>query len=166
MWWRWPRGGNRHADSVLRSWAAADWFTGRPDVPEALHLTVFRVDGEINTDDLSPATEAWSRADIPLHALSLLANRADIDDPIGQIAQLKSAGRPVAFVGDVVGTGSSRKSSVNSLLWHIGHDIPFVPNKRRGGVVIASQDRPHLRQHARRRRRPAHRMRCGPAQYR
>ena len=136
------RRGNRHADSVLRSWAAADWFTGRPDVPEALHLTVFRVDGEINTDDLSPATEAWSRADIPLHALSLLANRADIDDPIGRIAQLRSAGRPVAFVGDVVGTGSSRKSSVNSLLWHIGHDIPFVPNKRRGGVVIASKIAP------------------------
>ncbi len=134
--------GNRHADPVLRSWAAADWFTGRPDVPEALHLTVFRVDGEINTDDLSPATEAWSRADIPLHALSLLANRADIDDPIGRIAQLRSAGRPVAFVGDVVGTGSSRKSSVNSLLWHIGHDIPFVPNKRRGGVVIASKIAP------------------------
>ena len=86
--------GNRHADSVLRSWAAADWFTGRPDVPEALHLTVFRVDGEINTDDLSPATEAWSRADIPLHALSLLANRADIDDPIGRIADLEARRPP------------------------------------------------------------------------
>ena len=139
---RMARAGNRHADSVLRSWATADWFTDRTEVAEAVHLTVFRVNGEINTDDLSPATEAWSRADIPLHALSLLANRTDIDDPTGQIARLQNAGRPVAFVGDVVGTGSSRKSSVNSLLWHIGQDIPFVPNKRQGGVVIASKIAP------------------------
>ncbi|MGA3148463.1 MAG: aconitate hydratase B, partial [Acidimicrobiales bacterium] len=134
--------GNPNARSVLRSWADADWFTTRPAVPDAVDLTVFRVDGEINTDDLSPATEAWSRADIPLHARSLLVNRADVEDPIGRIARLKEAGRPVVFVGDVVGTGSSRKSSVNSLLWHIGHDIPFVPNKRQGGVVIGSKIAP------------------------
>ncbi len=135
-------GDNTHALAVLRSWADADWFTGRPTVPDAIHLTVFKVEGEINTDDLSPATEAWSRPDIPLHALSLLANRIDVEDPIAQIAALKKAGRPVAFVGDVVGTGSSRKSSVNSLLWHIGQDIPFVPNKRQGGVVIGSKIAP------------------------
>ncbi len=134
--------GNRNARSVLDSWGAADWFTSRPAVADAVHLTVFRVDGEINTDDLSPAPEAWSRADIPLHARSLLANRADVGDPIARIARLKEAGRPVAFVGDVVGTGSSRKSSVNSLLWHIGHDIPFVPNKRQGGVVIGAKVAP------------------------
>ena len=132
------RTGHRHAGSVLRSWGAADWFTRRPAVPDVLHLTVFRVDGEINTDDLSPATEAWSRADIPLHALSLLANRADVDDPIGRMARLKRDGRPIAFVGHVVGTGSSRKSSVNSLLWHIGHDVPYLPNKRQGGVVLGT----------------------------
>ena len=136
------RTGHRHAGSVLRSWGAADWFTRRPAVAPVLHLTVFRVDGEINTDDLSPATEAWSRADIPLHALSLLANRADVDDPIGQMARLKRAGHPIAFVGDVVGTGSSRKSSVNSLLWHIGHDIPYLPNKRQGGVVLGTRIAP------------------------
>ena len=134
-------GGNRHARSVLESWAAADWFTARPAVPDAVHLTVFRVDGEINTDDLSPATEAWSRADIPLHALSLLANRADVEDPIGRIARLKDAGRPVAFVGDVVGTGSSRKSSVNSLLWHIGAGHPLRAQQAPGRRGDRGEDR-------------------------
>ncbi len=133
------RVGNRNADVVLDSWAGAQWFTSQPPVPDAIHLTVFKVEGETNTDDLSPAPQAWSRSDIPLHAQSMLENRSTIVDPIGQIDRLVTAGRPVVFVGDVVGTGSSRKSSVNSLLWHIGQDIPYVPNKRRAGVVIAAK---------------------------
>ena len=115
-----------------------------PPLADEIHLTVFKVDGETNTDDLSPAPQAWSRADIPLHALSLLENRLGPGIAPDQIASLRNQGRSVAFVGDVVGTGSSRKSAVNSLLWHIGDDIPFVPNKRRGGVVIAGQDGPDL----------------------
>jgi aconitate hydratase 2/2-methylisocitrate dehydratase len=132
------RDGHGPAGALLDSWAEAEWFTRRPAVPEAIDLTVWRVDGEINTDDLSPAPQAWSRADVPLHALSLFEHRPDVPDPLGQIARLQEAGRPLALVGDVVGTGSSRKSSVNSLLWHIGHDVPYVPNKRRGGVVLAA----------------------------
>jgi aconitate hydratase 2/2-methylisocitrate dehydratase len=136
------RCGNRDAEAVLNAWAVGTWFSSRPPVPRELHLTVFRVPGETNTDDLSPAPHAWSRGDIPLHALTLLENRADVEDAVSNIRRLREGGRPIAFVGDVVGTGSSRKSAVNSLLWHIGDDIPFVPNKRRGGVVLAGRIAP------------------------
>ena len=134
--------GNRHALAVMRSWAAAEWFTRLPAAPAETHLTVFKVEGEVTTDDLSPAPHAWSRADIPRHALSFLENRTDAGDAIRRITELRGAGRPIAFIGDVVGTGSSRKSAVNSLLWHIGADIPQVPNKRQGGVVIAAKFAP------------------------
>ena len=134
--------GHPRAEAVLRAWADATWFTTRPEVPAELHLTVFRVPGEINTDDLSPAPHAWSRADIPRHALSMLENRPDVTDPLATIERLRTAARPIAFVGDVVGTGSSRKSAVNSLLWHIGVDIPYVPNKRQGGVVLGGRIAP------------------------
>ncbi|MFQ6037598.1 MAG: bifunctional aconitate hydratase 2/2-methylisocitrate dehydratase, partial [Candidatus Aminicenantales bacterium] len=125
---------NAHAEDVLRSWAGAEWFLSRPEVPETLRLRVFKVEGETNTDDLSPAKHAWSRPDIPLHALSMGETR--FPGGITTIQQYRARGEKVAFVGDVVGTGSSRKSATNSLLWHIGEDIPFIPNKRRGGVVI------------------------------
>lgn len=128
------------ARRVLESWAAADWFMGRTVVPEFVDCTVFKVDGEINTDDFSPAGEAWSRPDIPLHALSMLRSR--MEKPLDQMAALKTKGLPLVFVGDVVGTGSSRKSATNSLLWHIGEDIPFVPNKRQGGVVLGGKIAP------------------------
>lgn len=133
-------GTNVCAKQVIESWAKAQWFLDRPEVPEKLTVTVFRVEGEINTDDFSPAGEAWSRPDIPLHALSMLGKR----DPsaLATIANYKEAGHPVALVGDVVGTGSSRKSATNSLLWHIGNDIPFVPNKRAGGVCIGGKIAP------------------------
>jgi aconitate hydratase 2 / 2-methylisocitrate dehydratase len=134
--------GNRHAAAVIDGWAGAEWFTARPEVPEEIHLSVFRVRGEINTDEFSPATEAWSRPDIPLHARSFLSARAGSENAVTTIAALRASGRPVAFVGDVVGTGSSRKSAVNSLLWHIGDDIPYVPNKRRGGVVLGAKIAP------------------------
>jgi aconitate hydratase 2/2-methylisocitrate dehydratase len=127
---------NRFARQVIDSWANADWFTSNPVLPEALSYTVFKVDGEINTDDFSPAGEAWSRPDIPLHANCMLASRIP-EDTIQMVRQLKKNGLPLAFVGDVVGTGSSRKSASNSLIWHIGEDIPYLPNKRRGGIVIA-----------------------------
>jgi aconitate hydratase 2 / 2-methylisocitrate dehydratase len=136
------RQGNRHAAAVIDSWAAGDWFTSRPQVPEVMNLTVVKVDGETNTDDMSPAPHAWSRADIPLHAQSFLEDRRDAADVPAVIQRLRSDGRQVAFVGDVIGTGSSRKSAVNSLLWHIGDDIPFVPGKRRGGVVMATRIAP------------------------
>ncbi len=139
------REGNERAREVLRSWADMSWLAGRPALPDAVHLTVFKVDGETTTDDLSPATHAWSRADIPLHATSLLLNRMGEGTAIAELDRLKGNGRPIAFVGDVLGTGSSRKSSVNSLLWHIGNDIPFVPNKRQGGVVIATRIAPIFR---------------------
>lgn len=128
------------AEAVLSAWADGLWFTERPALPEALTVTVFKVDGECNTDDFSPAGEAWSRPDIPLHALSMLTSRDA--DALATIASLKAKGHPVAFVGDVVGTGSSRKSAVNSLLWHIGEEIPFVPNKRAGGVVLGGKIAP------------------------
>jgi len=130
--------GNRHARAVLESWAAVEWLARRPPVADELALTVWKVDGEITTDDLSPAPHAWSRDDIPWHALTLLESRADVVDPVGTVRALRALGRSVAFVGDVVGTGSSRKSAVNSLVWHIGEDIAHVPGKRRGGVVIGS----------------------------
>ena len=131
------------AQKVLKSWAAADWFTARPKVPETITVTVFKVPGEINTDDLSPAQDAWSRPDIPLHAKAMLkVPREGVEQPEAQIMALKAKGFEVAFVGDVVGTGSSRKSATNSVLWYIGHDIPYVPNKRDGGVCIGGKIAP------------------------
>ena len=137
------KNGNAHAEAVLKSWAEAEWFTRRDDLPEAIKMVVFKVTGETNTDDLSPAQDAWSRPDIPLHALAMLKNPRDgITNAIEQINGLKETGLPVAYVGDVVGTGSSRKSATNSVLWHMGNDIPFVPNKRQGGVVLGSKIAP------------------------
>ncbi|EAT58897.1 bifunctional aconitate hydratase 2/2-methylisocitrate dehydratase [Chlorobium ferrooxidans] len=125
---------NKYAREVLESWAAGEWFSSRPVISEKITLTVYKVPGETNTDDLSPASEAFTRSDIPLHALCMLGSK--MTDPIGTIAQLKTKGHPLAYVGDVVGTGSSRKSGINSVQWHMGTDIPAVPNKRTGGVVI------------------------------
>jgi aconitate hydratase 2/2-methylisocitrate dehydratase len=125
---------NAAAERVVRSWADAEWFTRRPAFPETIRVTVFKVDGEINTDDFSPAGDAWSRPDIPLHALTMGKTR--FPGGIETIAGLRAGGMDVAFVGDVVGTGSSRKSACNSVLWHIGREIPFVPNKKTGGVII------------------------------
>lgn len=125
---------NPAAQKVMQAWADATWFTVRPALPETLTVTVFKVDGETNTDDLSPATAAWSRPDIPLHAKEMLAARIE---NVGDIMDsLKAKGHPVAYVGDVVGTGSSRKSAMNSVMWFFGDDIPHVPNKRQGGVVL------------------------------
>jgi len=142
--------GNAFAKDVIQSWADAEWFTSRESVPESLTITVFKVTGETNTDDLSPAPDAWSRPDIPLHALAMLKNPRDgiePDDagkvgPIQYINALKDKGHLVAYVGDVVGTGSSRKSATNSVLWFTGEDIPFVPNKRFGGVCLGSKIAP------------------------
>ncbi len=142
--------GNANAKAVIQSWAEAEWFTRKPKVPAEIKLTVFKVTGETNTDDLSPAQDAWSRPDIPLHALAMLKNGRDgiePDDagkvgPMTTIEALKRKGLPLAYVGDVVGTGSSRKSATNSVLWHMGHDIPFVPNKRAGGVVLGGKIAP------------------------
>jgi aconitate hydratase 2/2-methylisocitrate dehydratase len=131
------KAGNPHAKALMESWANAEWFTGRPDLPEKMTVTVFKVTGETNTDDLSPAPDAWSRPDIPLHALAMLKFPRDgITNASQQIAELKTKGFPVAYVGDVVGTGSSRKSATNSVLWYTADDIPGVPNKRQGGVCI------------------------------
>ena len=131
---------NEHAKAVLQSWAEAEWFTGKPEVPEQITVTVFKVDGETNTDDLSPAGDAWSRPDIPLHAKAMLIKR--MDNPLETIRQLKKKGHPLAYVGDVVGTGSSRKSAANSVLWHMGDDIPHIPNKRDGGVCLGGKIAP------------------------
>ena len=131
---------NEHARAVVDAWANAEWFTSRPAVPEKITVTVFMVEGETNTDDLSPAGDAWSRPDIPLHAQSMLGKT--MDDPLGTIAKLKEQGYPLAYVGDVVGTGSSRKSATNSVLWHMGDDIPYIPNKRDGGVVLGGKIAP------------------------
>ena len=144
------RAGNANAQAVLQSWADAEWFTSREKVPEKITVTVFKVDGETNTDDLSPAPDAWSRPDIPLHALAMLKNPRDgiVPDKAGEIGpiklleELKAKGNLVAYVGDVVGTGSSRKSATNSVIWHTGHDIPFVPNKRFGGVCLGGKIAP------------------------
>lgn len=125
---------NAEAKKVVESWAAAEWFTGRKGVPETIKVKVFRVDGEINTDDFSPAGDAATRPDIPLHALAM--GKTKFPAGLKTIAEYRAAGFEVAFVGDVVGTGSSRKSACNSVQWAIGEDIPFVPNKRRGGVII------------------------------
>ena len=135
--------GNENAKAVMQSWADAEWFTRKNKVAEAIKLTVFKVTGETNTDDLSPAQDAWSRPDIPFHALALLKNpREGITDAIPQIEELKQKGNQVVYVGDVVGTGSSRKSATNSVLWMTGDDIPYVPNKRQGGVVLGSKIAP------------------------
>ncbi|NLE88399.1 MAG: bifunctional aconitate hydratase 2/2-methylisocitrate dehydratase [Myxococcales bacterium] len=137
------KAGSKNARAVLESWAEAEWFTSRPEVPEKITLAVFKVPGETNTDDLSPAQDAWSRPDIPLHAQAMLKNpREGIHDALAQIAEVKRLGHPVAYVGDVVGTGSSRKSATNSVLWHFGEDIPFIPNKRSGGVVLGGKIAP------------------------
>ncbi|MDH3998399.1 MAG: bifunctional aconitate hydratase 2/2-methylisocitrate dehydratase [Desulfuromonadales bacterium] len=125
---------NAAAKKVVESWANAEWFTNKAGVPETITVKVFKVEGEINTDDFSPAGDAWSRPDIPLHALAMGKTR--FPGGIEDIAQWRKDGHQVAFVGDVVGTGSSRKSACNSVLWYIGDDIPCVPNKRRGGVII------------------------------
>ena len=137
------KAGNEHAARVMQSWADAEWFTRRPPVPEKITVTVFKVTGETNTDDLSPAPDAWSRPDIPLHALAMLKNPRDgIHDAPAQIEELKTKGFPLAYVGDVVGTGSSRKSATNSVLWFMGDDIPNVPNKRTGGVCVGGKIAP------------------------
>ena len=132
--------GNALAQEVMEAWAHGDWFTNKPDVPAEIQVTVYKVPGETNTDDLSPAVDAWSRPDIPLHAQAML--KARMDNPLETIEALKDKGHPIAYVGDVVGTGSSRKSATNSVLWHMGHDIPFVPNKRSGGVCIGGKIAP------------------------
>jgi len=132
--------GNALAQEVMEAWANGDWFTDKPDVPAEIKVTVYKVPGETNTDDLSPAVDAWSRPDIPLHAQAML--KARMDNPLETIEALKDKGHPIAYVGDVVGTGSSRKSATNSVLWHMGHDIPFVPNKRSGGVCIGGKIAP------------------------
>ncbi len=136
--------GNANAKKVLQSWADAEWFTSRPEVPKSITVTVFKVPGETNTDDLSPAPDAWSRPDIPLHALAMLKNpRPGLSDkPLALLAELKQKGHPIAYVGDVVGTGSSRKSATNSVLWYTGADIPFVPNKRYGGFCLGAKIAP------------------------
>ncbi len=146
------KAGNVHAKDVLQSWADAEWFTSKPEVPESLTITVFKVPGETNTDDLSPAPDATTRPDIPMHALAMLKNaRPDAPfvpeedgkrGPIQEILSLKDKGHLVAYVGDVVGTGSSRKSATNSVLWFTGQDIPYIPNKRFGGVCLGSKIAP------------------------
>ena len=144
------KAGNAHAQGVLEAWAAGEWFTNRPAVPESIKVSVFKVTGETNTDDLSPAPDAWSRPDIPLHALSMYKMTRDgltpeehgVTGPMGQVAKLQDMGLPVAFVGDVVGTGSSRKSATNSVLWFFGDDMPGVPNKKGGGICIGNKVAP------------------------
>ncbi|ASR44368.1 bifunctional aconitate hydratase 2/2-methylisocitrate dehydratase [Xanthomonas citri pv. mangiferaeindicae] len=146
------KAGNANAQAVLRSWAEAEWFTSKPEVPASMTLTVFKVPGETNTDDLSPAPDATTRPDIPMHALAMLKNKRDDapfvpeEDgkrgPIQLIADLKQKGHLVAYVGDVVGTGSSRKSATNSVLWWTGDDIPYIPNKRAGGVCLGAKIAP------------------------
>ena len=135
--------GNDFAKQIMQSWADAEWFTSKPRIPEKLTVSVFKVSGETNTDDLSPAPDAWSRPDIPLHAKAMLKiPREGITNAEQQIEALQEKGFPVAYVGDVVGTGSSRKSATNSVLWFIGNDIPFIPNKRAGGVCIGGKIAP------------------------
>ena len=136
--------GNTHAQQVMRSWADAEWFLNVPAVAEKITVTVFKVPGETNTDDLSPAPDAWSRPDIPLHALAMLKNPREglTDRPLEMLAELKQKGHPVAYVGDVVGTGSSRKSATNSVLWYTGEDIRGIPNKRAGGYCFGGKIAP------------------------
>jgi len=131
---------NEHAKAVVESWANAEWFTNKAEVPKEITVTVFMVEGETNTDDLSPAGDAWSRPDIPLHAQAMLVKK--MDNPLELIEELKKKGHPLAYVGDVVGTGSSRKSATNSVLWHMGDDIPHIPNKRDGGFCLGGKIAP------------------------
>ena len=134
---------NKYAKKVIDSWAAGEWFTKKLDIPEQIKLTVFKVPGEINTDDLSPATDAWSRPDIPLHALAMFKMpREGLEKPLETIEKLKEKGNPLVFVGDVVGTGSSRKSATNSVLWHMGDEIPCIPNKKEGGFCFGGKIAP------------------------
>ena len=134
---------SNNAKKILNSWAEAEWFLSKPEIPELIKATVFKVPGETNTDDLSPAPDAWSRPDIPLHALAMYKMpREGISKPIETISKLKEKGFPVALVGDVVGTGSSRKSATNSVLWHMGEEIPFIPNKKTGGICIGGKIAP------------------------
>lgn len=142
--------GNEHARAVMQSWADAEWFTSNDAVPQSIKVTVFKATGEINTDDLSPAQDAWSRPDIPLHARAMFKMTREgmhpeehgVIGPMTQIEELKGRGLPVAFIGDVVGTGSSRKSATNSVLWFFGEDMPGVPNKRSGGICFGSKVAP------------------------
>ena len=142
--------GNEYAKSVIKSWADAEWFTSKPKLADKITLTVFKVPGETNTDDLSPAPDAWSRPDIPLHAMAMLKNERPgivpdengVTGPVSTINALREKGYPLVYVGDVVGTGSSRKSATNSVLWFMGNDIPFVPNKRAGGFVFGGKIAP------------------------
>jgi aconitate hydratase 2/2-methylisocitrate dehydratase len=134
------KAGNMHAKRLIESWAEAEWFTARPELPQEIRAVVFKVPGETNTDDLSPAQEAWSRPDIPLHAKAMLVSK--MPDGLNTIETLKQKGLPLAYVGDVVGTGSSRKSAINSVQWHMGEDIPFIPNKRTGGIVLGGKIAP------------------------
>ncbi|WP_172571919.1 bifunctional aconitate hydratase 2/2-methylisocitrate dehydratase [Vibrio vulnificus] len=144
------KAGNQYAQQVLQSWADAEWFLSKPELAEKITLTVFKVTGETNTDDLSPAPDAWSRPDIPVHALAMLKNEREgiVPDqpgsigPVKQIEALKEQGHQLVYVGDVVGTGSSRKSATNSVLWFMGDDIPYVPNKRAGGYVLGGKIAP------------------------
>ena len=142
--------GNEHAGRIMQAWAAAEWFTARPELAQKITVTVFKVSGETNTDDLSPAPDAWSRPDIPLHAQAMLKmarpgirpDKPGAIGPISLISELQQKGHPLAYVGDVVGTGSSRKSATNSVLWHMGDDIPFIPNKRAGGYCLGGKIAP------------------------
>jgi aconitate hydratase 2/2-methylisocitrate dehydratase len=134
---------NEYAKKVVDAWADGKWFTEKAKLPEQIKLTVYKVPGEINTDDLSPATDAWSRPDIPLHALAMFKMpREGLDRPLETIEELKEKGNPLVFVGDVVGTGSSRKSATNSVLWHMGDEIPFIPNKKEGGFCFGGKIAP------------------------
>ena len=136
--------GNQAAAQVMQSWAEAKWFTSKPALADKITVTVYKVPGETNTDDLSPAPDAWSRPDIPLHALAMLKMpRPDFTTtPLATLESLKDKGHPIAYVGDVVGTGSSRKSAINSVLWHMGDDMPFIPNKRAGGYCFGGKIAP------------------------
>ncbi len=134
------KAGNAYATKLLQSWANAEWFTNKKEIDHEIKLTVFKVDGETNTDDLSPAQNAWSRADIPLHAQAMLINK--MPNGLNIIEDLKKLNNPLVYVGDVVGTGSSRKSAINSLQWHMGNSIPFIPNKNTGGFVFGAKIAP------------------------
>ncbi|MDI1298973.1 bifunctional aconitate hydratase 2/2-methylisocitrate dehydratase [Methylotenera sp.] len=134
------KAGNAHAKKLIESWANAKWFTNAPVLANEIKMVVFKVDGETNTDDLSPAQDAWSRPDIPLHAKAMLINK--MPDGLKLIETLKQKGLPLAYVGDVVGTGSSRKSAINSVQWFMGNDIPNIPNKRTGGVILGAKIAP------------------------
>jgi len=137
------KSGNVQAQRVLQSWADADWFTSKPELSNRITAAVYKIPGETNTDDLSPAQDAWSRPDIPLHAQAMYKNPRDgVTNAEEQIKELELTGHPVALVGDVMGTGSSRKSATNSVLWHIGDDMPYIPNKRDGGICIGGNIAP------------------------